>query len=131
MKALLAILFITLVTFTSNTLRSSYPQKPATKTSVLKQTVYNDSLKLESEEKRKKYYVEAIKTESLTNKIIAKYENLGTINLKLVSENAKLDAEIKKLKKVNDFLRQNIDTVYISVHDTVFKKRRFLQLFKN
>ena len=131
MKALLAILFITLVTFTSNTLRSPYTQNPATKTSVLKQTVYNDSLKLESEEKRKKYYVEAIKTESLTNKIIAKYENLGTINLKLVSENAKLDAEIKKLKKVNDFLRQNIDTVYISVHDTVFKKRRFLQLFKN
>lgn len=131
MKALLAILFITLVTFTSNTLRSSYPQKPATQATVLTQKVYNDSLKVESEEKRKKYYIEAIKTESLTNKIIAKYENLGTVNLKLVSENAKLDAEIKKLKKVNDFLRQNIDTVYISVHDTVFKKRRFLQLFKN
>jgi len=131
MKALLAILFITLVTFTSNTLRISYPQKPANQATVLTQNVYNDSLRVESEEKRKKYYFEATKTESLTNKIIAKYENLGTVNLKLVSENAKLDAEIKKLKKVNDFLRQNIDTVYISVHDTVFKKRRFLQLFKN
>lgn len=124
MKALLAILFITLVTFTSNTLRSSYPQKPATKATVLTQTVYNDSLRVESEEKRKKYYFEATKTESLTNKIIAKYENLGAINLKLVSE-------IKSLKKANEFLRNNVDTVYISVHDTIFKKRKFLQLFKN
>ena len=43
-------------------------------------------------------------------------------------ENQQLHAEIKKLKKINEFLRQNKDTVYI--HDTTFKKRKFYQIFK-
>ena len=124
MKELLVILFITLLTFTGNPHIIVQKQIPASKNTVLNKTVYNDSLKIESEEKRKKYYVEVKKTENLTNQLIAKTANLEAENLRLV-------AEIKRLKKANEFLKQNIDTVYISVHDTVFKKRRFLQLFKN
>ena len=122
MKALLAILFITLLALTGNPHMIVQKQTPATKSSVLTQNVYNDSLRLESEEKRKMYYVEVKKTENLTNQLIAKTENLEAVNMRL-------NAEIKRLKKVNEFLKQNIDTVYI--HDTVFKKRKFLQLFKN
>ena len=44
-------------------------------------------------------------------------------------ENMKLHAEIKRLKKINEYLKQNNDTVFI--HDTIFKRRKILQIFKN
>jgi len=124
MKSLLAILFITLLTFTGNPHPISPKQIPASKMTVLNLKVYNDSLKISTEEKKKKYYDEVKRTEILTTQLINKTENLEVANTRLL-------AEIKRLKKVNEFLKQNIDTVYISVHDTIFKKRRFLQLFQN
>ena len=122
MKALLSILFITLLTFTGSPRIKLQAQKPATVSSVLTQNVYNDSLKIESTIKQKKYFVEVSKTEKLTDQLIAKTNRLE-------GEKLQLHAEIKRLKKINEYLKINSDTVYI--HDTIFKKRRFLQLFKN
>ena len=67
------------------------------------------------------FFTEAVKTDLLTDRLIAK-------NKKLSVDNKILLAEIKRLKKNNLSLRTIIDTVYI--HDTVFKRRRFYQIFK-
>ena len=123
MKALLAILFITLVALSGNPNMIAQQPIPANKKTVLTQNVYNDSLKIESTIKQKKYFVEVSKTEKLTDQLIAKTNRLE-------AEKLQLNAEIKRLKRLNDILiNNNNDTVYI--HDTVFKKRKILQLFKN
>ena len=62
------------------------------------------------------YYREAKRTDPLTNRLIAKTNRLQENNLQLL-------LQIKKLKKLNETLKNNKDTVYI--RDTIFKKRRF------
>ena len=122
MKAVLTILFITLITFSGSlhsTLKSQYP---ATTKTVAVQNLYNDSLKQNNDDKKLKYLIEVKKTEILTNQLITKTENLELRNSRLI-------AEIKSLRKLNDFLLKNVDTIYI--HDTVFKRRKILQLFRN
>ena len=86
MKALLAILFITLLALTGNPHMIVQKQIPASKNTVIIQNIYNDSLRLSSDEKKKMYYVEVKKTENLTNQLIAKTANLEAENLRLVAE---------------------------------------------
>ncbi len=64
------------------------------------------------------------KTDSLRTKYFEQIAIRDEVTDKLIEENARLKVEIRKLKTE---LKNN--TVYI--HDTVFKKRKLLQLFKN
>ena len=106
MKIILGFLIIVLVT----------AQIPAAEYNkiVLPIKLANDSLEV-------KYYEEIKKTDKLTDRLIAKTKRLEEKNLLLLAEN-------KQLKKANAFLRNNINTVYVT--DTIFKKRRILQIFK-
>lgn len=115
MKVTVAILFVILATFSGRP--GMVAQTPQAKYNqiVLPIKIANDSLEV-------KYFEEIKKTDQLTDKLIAKANRLQESNVQLY-------AEIKRLKKANAFLKQNIDTVYI--RDTVFKKRKILQIFKN
>ena len=115
MKVTIAILFIILATFSGRP--GMVAQTPQAKYNqiVLPIKIANDSLEI-------KYFEEIKKTDKLTDQLIAKTKTLQENNVQLY-------AEIKRLKKANDFLRNNIDTVY--VRDTVFKKRKIYQIFKN
>ena len=116
MKFVFIIFFVTLVTFSGNPNMIAQQPIPAKFKSIVEPIrISNDSLE-------KRYYIEIKKTEKLTDQLIAKKKDVDAKNLLL-------SAEIKRLRKVNELLRNTIDTVHI--HDTVFKKRKFLQLFKN
>ena len=120
MKLTIMLLFIILTTF-SGVQHGELEQEPTqvpvqvlkpVETQIEKKT---DSIKV-------KYY-EEIKDRNVSIDKLIKEKKDGD------KENMKLHAEIKRLKKINEYLKQNIDTVYI--HDTMFKKRKLLQLFKN
>ena len=106
----LGLLFVTIIMFSGSPRMEA--QQPIPAKVII--TAPIDSLKIN-------YFKEIDKTEKLTDQLIAKKKDVD-------NENTILKAEIKRLRKINEYLRQNIDTVYI--HDTTFKKRRFLQLFK-
>ena len=119
MKLSFTLLFITLTTF-SGGLHSEVEQAPAKQPEIIVKAELpidkkTDSLKI--------IYYTAIDYRNISfNKLIEEKKIVD-------KENMQLHAEIKRLKKANNFLRNNIDTVYIRY--TVFKKRKILQLFKN
>ena len=115
MKLTLLILFVTLVTFSGNpNMIAQQPIPEKFKSIVEPIRLSNDSL-------GKKYFSEIKKLDNLTDKLISKTN-------KLEDDNILLRAEIKRLNRLNEFFKNTIDTV--QVHDTVFKKRKFFQLFK-
>ena len=116
MKTVLSLFFISLVSFISEI--NSAAQTPLKKDYKLP-SFKTDTL---SESLSKKYFKEANRTEILTDLLIAKKKEVD-------KENLYLRAEVKRLKKVNEFLKSNSDTIV--VHDTVFKRRKFYQIFKN
>lgn len=75
------------------------------------------------------YFIEANKMARLTPLLIAKLKNTEKEKEKLDIENARLQAEIKKLKAEIVYLIQTNDTIIL--RDTIYKKRKFLQIFKN
>ena len=117
MKVKLALIFVALTTFNGN------PNGNAQRTIIVTNKIMlaTDSLKTVNDSMEKKYFIEIKKTEKLTDQLIAKKKEVDTKNLQL-------HAEIKRLKKINDYLKLNVDTVFI--HDTIFKRRKILQIFK-
>ena len=120
MKLTITLLLIILTTF-SGVQHGELEQEPTqvpvqvlkpVETQIEKKT---DSIKV-------KYYEEISYRNVSIDKLILKTKKIEQNNMQLL-------AEIKRLKKINEFLKQNIDTVYI--HDTLFKKRKILQIFKN
>ena len=119
MKISFTLLLITLTTFSGVEPTEGEPDQipplAAVTTTENKKDTKTDSL-------RGVYYNAIIKRNISLDGLIAEKRIVD-------KENQQLHAEIKKLKKINEFLRQNKDTVYI--HDTTFKKRKFYQIFKN
>lgn len=115
MKITLSLLFITLTMVSGNPLIVAQQPLPQ------KYSVLIEPLKAANDSNEKKYFKEVKKTDKLVDLLIAKTNRLE-------SEKIQLHIEIKKLKRVNDFLKNNNDTVYL--HDTIFKRRKILELFK-
>ena len=122
MRITLTLLFITLTTFSG---RPAFLQTPIPAPLIYKPAVLNFSKRNDSIA----YFNEVKKTERLTDLLIAKLKNTENSNEKLERENEKLQAENKKLKAQIFYLKNNNDTIFL--HDTIYKKRKFLQIFKN
>ena len=116
MKITLSLLFITLTMVSGNPLIVAQQPLPQ------KYSVLIEPLKAANDSNEKKYFKEVKKTDILTDLLIAKTKRLQ-------EEKIQMSIEIKKLKRINEFLKNNNDTVYL--HDTIFKRRKFYQLFKN
>ena len=116
MKIIVTLLLITLTMVSNNPLMKAQQPLPEKFSSLI------IPLKIQNDSNEKKYFKEVKKTDKLTDLLIAKTKRLQ-------DENTSLHIEVKKLKRLSEFLKNNNDTVYL--HDTVFKKRKFYQIFKN
>ena len=115
MKIILPLLLISLTMVSGNPFMAAQQPLPE------KYSVLILPLKAENDSNQKKYFKEVRKTDILTDQLIAKTK-------KLEDQNYKLHNEIKKLKKSIESLKQNVEIVYL--HDTIFKRRKILELFK-
>ena len=115
MKIIVTLLLITLTMVSGNPLMKAQQPLPEKFNALI------IPLKIQNDSNEKKYFKEVKKTDKLTDLLIAKTKRLQ-------DENISLHIEVKKLKRLSEFLKNNNDTVYL--HDTVFKKRKFYQIFK-
>lgn len=115
MKTVLSLLLISVASVISKI--TIVAQIPSKKTYLL--PYYKTDTSRNNE--REGYFRESNKTSFLVDLLIAK-------KVQVDKENLSLKIEVKRLKKINEFLKNNSDT--IQVHDTVFKKRNFFKFFK-
>lgn len=115
MRITITLLLITLTTFSGRPaeLEQIIESKPAAP--ILKSIL--EPIKKATDTLRDQYFEQVKIANLVTDKLI-------TEKKKVDAENAMLRAEVKRLKQE---LKNNV--VYI--YDTTFKKRKFLQLFKN
>ena len=116
MKITLSLILVTLTMVSGNPVMIAQPTLPE------KYNLVVLPLKIANDSNEKKYFKEVKKGDKLIDQLIAK-------SARLQEEKIQMIIEIKKLKRINEFLKNNNDTVYL--HDTIFKRRKFYQLFKN